>query len=66
MPKKLIIILKEQPVGRAMTPWLETYRDKFTKAAKETAAELKDTKLKGAAKVRALNARMSQKLKGKD
>jgi hypothetical protein len=66
MSKKLKIILKEQPVGRAMTPWLEPYRDKFAKAAKEVAAELKDTKLKGAAKIRAFNTRMSQKLKVKD
>lgn len=66
MSKKLIIILKNQPTGREETPWLEPYRDKFAKAAREVATELKDTKLKGADKVRAINARMSQKLRGKD
>lgn len=63
MPKKLKLILKQQPTGREETPWLEPYREKFAKAAKEVVAELKDTKLKGAAKVRAMNARMSQKLR---
>jgi len=64
MSKQLKIILKNQPVGRDATPWLEPQREKFAQAAKEAAQELKDSQLKGAAKVRAFNSRMSQKLKG--
>jgi len=64
MGKKLKLIIKEQPVGREETSWLEPQREKFAQAAKEVAQELKDSKLKGAARVRAFNARMSQKLKG--
>jgi lysophospholipase L1-like esterase len=63
MSKKLKIILRNTPIGRKETPWLEPYREKFAKAAKEIAAELKDTKLKGTDRIRAFNARMSQKLK---
>ncbi|MBA7711714.1 hypothetical protein ES703_120680 [subsurface metagenome] len=66
MSKKLIIILKNQPVGREETPWLEPQRRKFTQVAKEVAEEMKDTKLRGAARVRAFNARMSQKLGAAD
>ena len=64
MAKELKLILREQPVGREETPWLEPQREKFTRVAKEVAQEFKDSKLKGAAKIRAFNARMSQKLKG--
>lgn len=63
MSKQLKIILKNQPIGREETPWLEPQREKFTQVAKEVAEELKDSKLKGAAKVRVFNARMSDKLK---
>lgn len=63
MSKQLKIILKNQPVGRDATPWLEPQREKFAKAAKEAAQELKDSRLKGAAKVRAFNSRMREKLK---
>lgn len=64
MARQLKIILKNQPVGRSSTPWLDPYRESFAKAAKEVADELKDSKLKGVARVRAFNARVSQKLKG--
>ena len=63
MGKKLKLILKEQPVGREETPWLEPQREKFARVAKEVAQELKDSPLKGAARVRAFNARVSQRLK---
>jgi len=66
MPKELKLILKQQPIGREETPWLEPQREKFARAAKEAAQELKDSRLKGAAKVRSFNARMSQKLGGGD
>jgi len=64
MSKQLKMILKNQPVGREETPWLEPQRERFAQAAKEVAQELKGSRLKGAARVRAFNARMSQKLKG--
>lgn len=63
MTKELKLILKEQPVGREETPWLDPQRKRFAQVAKEVAEEMKDTNLKGAARVRAFNARISQKLK---
>jgi len=63
MAKVLKIILREQPIGREETPWLDPQREKFARIAKEVAQELKDSKLRGAAKVRAFNARMSEKLR---
>jgi len=64
MPKELKLFLKEQPVGREETPWLEPQREKFTQVARECKEAFKDSKLRGAAKVRAMNAWMSQRLKG--
>ena len=64
MPKVLKLTLKEQPVGRESTPWLDPQREKFAQVAKEVAQELKGSKLKGAAKIHAMNRLMSQKLKG--
>jgi len=61
--KVLKLILRETPVGRKETPWLEPQRERFAKAAREVAQELKDSKLKGAAKIYAMNHLMSQKLK---
>ena len=66
MAKVPKIILKNQPVGREATPWLDLYRERFARAARETAEELKDSPLKGADKVRAINRRISEKLKKKD
>ena len=63
MPKELKIILKEQPVGRESTPWLDPQREKFAQVAKEVAQEMKGTKLRGAARVKAFNARISERLK---
>ena len=63
MSRVLKIILREQPVGREETPWLDPQREKFARIAKEVAQELKGSKLRGAAKVRAFNARMSEKLR---
>ena len=63
MPKELKIILRETPVGLPPTPKQSAQRERFAQTAKEVAGEMKDTKLKGAAKVRAFNARVSQKLK---
>ena len=63
MPKVLKLVLKEQPVGRESTPWLDPQRDKFAQVAREVAQEMKGTKLRGAARVRAFNAFMSKRLK---
>lgn len=63
MSKELKIILKEQPVGRKETPWLDPQRDKFAQVAKECKEAFKDSRLRGADKVRAMNRWMSGHLK---
>ena len=63
MPKVLKLILKEQPVGREETPWLDPQREKFAQVAKECKEAFKDSKLRGAARVRAMNRWMSEQLK---
>jgi len=64
MSKELKLILKEQPVGKEETPWLDPQREKFAQVAKECKEAFKDSKLRGAAKVRAMNRWMSERLKG--
>ena len=64
MPKELKLILKEQPIGREATPWLEPQREKFAQVARECSEAFKDSKLKGAAKVRAMNRWMAERLRG--
>ena len=63
MPKELKLILKEQPVGREETPWLDPQRKKFAQVAKECKEAFKDSKLRGADKVRAMNHWMAEHLK---
>lgn len=63
MAKVLKLILKEQPVGREETPWLDPQREKFARVAKECSEAFKDSKLRGAAKIFAMNAWMSERLK---
>jgi len=63
MSKELKLILKEQPVGRKETPWLDPQREKFAQVAKECKEFFKDSKLRGADKVRAMNRWMSERLK---
>ncbi len=63
MPKELKLILKEQPVGREETPWLDPQRKKFAQVAKECKEAFRDSKLRGADKVRAMNRWMSEHLK---
>jgi len=58
------LILKEQPVGREETPWLDPQREKFAQVAKECKEAFKVSKLRGADKVRAMNAWMSERLRG--
>jgi len=64
MPKVLKLTLKEQPVGREETPWLEPQREKFAQVAGECKEAFKDSKLRGAAKIQAMNQFMSDRLKG--
>ncbi|MBA7506109.1 hypothetical protein ES706_04789 [subsurface metagenome] len=63
MRKELKLILRETPIGVPPTPKQAAQREKFAQVAKEVAGEMKDTKLRGAARVRAFNASVSQKLK---
>ena len=63
MPKELKLILKEQPVGKEETPWLDPQREKFARVARECKEAFKDSKLRGAAKVHAMNRWMSERLK---
>lgn len=63
MSKELKIILKEQPVGREETPWLDPQREKFAQVARECKEAFKDSKLKGAAKIIAMNVWISERLK---
>jgi len=63
MGKELRLILKEQPVGREETPWLDPQREKFTRVARECKEAFKDSKLRGAAKIMAMNRWMSERLK---
>jgi len=64
MSKELKIILRETPIGREATPWLDPQREKFAQVARECKEAFKDSKLKGAAKIIAMNAWMSERLKG--
>lgn len=57
----LKLILKEQP-DDPHTPAQVNQRERFARAAKEAKEELKGKKLKGAAKVRAFNQLISEKL----
>jgi len=63
MSKELKIILRETPIGLQPTPKQATQREKFAQVAKECKEAFKDSKLRGAAKIRAMNAWMSERLK---
>ncbi len=63
-PKQLTRVLRNQPKGREATPWLNGQRERFGKAAQEAGKEMADTKLKGAARVKAFNQLVRQKLQG--
>ena len=63
MPKELKLILRETVTGREETPWLDPQREKFAQVARECKEAFKVSKLKGAAKIRAMNAWMSERLK---
>ncbi len=63
MPRELKLILRDTPTGRESTPWLDPQRERFSKVAKECHEAFRDNKLKGEAKIRAMNAWMSQRLR---
>jgi len=66
MTKELKLILRETPTGRESTPWLDPQREKFTRVTGECREEFRDSKLKGEAKIRAMNAFMSRRLRDPD
>ena len=66
MSRELKIVLRETPTGRESSPWLDPQRDKFTQVAKECKEAFKDSKLKGEAKIRAMNRFMSERLRASD
>ncbi len=66
MPSELKLILRETKTGRKETPWLDPQRDKFTRVARECKEKFKDSKLKGEAKIRAMNTWMSRRLRDPD
>ncbi len=61
--KELKLILRETPLGREETPWLDPQREKFAQVARECSQAFRHSKLRGAAKIRAMNAWMSERLK---
>ena len=63
MSKELRLILRETPIGLEATPKQVIQRDKFAQVARECKETFKDSKLKGAAKIIAMNAWMSERLK---
>jgi len=63
MPKELKLILRETPIGLQPTPKQATQREKFAQVTKECKEVFKDSKLRGADKVMAMNRWMSEHLK---
>jgi len=66
MAKELKLILRETAIGRESTPWLDPQRENFTRVAGECREEFRGSKLKGEAKIRAMNAFMSRRLRAPD
>lgn len=63
MSRVLKLVLRDTPTGRESTPWLEPQREKFSRVAKECKEAFKDSRLTGAARVKAMNRFMSERLK---
>ena len=59
---ELVISVRKSRKGRP-TPWLDEQRERFKKAAREAAEELKDTDLRGPTRVLKFNSLVSQKLR---
>jgi len=64
MPKELRLVLRDTPIGLESTPNQAVQQEKFAQVAKKCSEEFKDSKLKGAAKVLAMNRFMSDHLRG--
>jgi hypothetical protein len=58
---ELVISLRKSRKGHP-TPWLDASRERFKKAAAEAGKELRDTELRGAARVIAFNEKVREKL----
>lgn len=63
MPSEMKLILRETKTGRKETPWLDPQREKFARVAKECKEKFKGSKLKGEAKIRAMNSFISERLR---
>ena len=63
MASELKLVLRETTTGREAAPWLDPQREKFTRVARECKETFKDSPLRGEAKIRAMNAFMSQRLR---
>jgi len=63
MPKVLKLILRETPVGVPPTPKQSAQREKFARVAGECKEAFEGSRLRGADRVRAMNAWMSERLK---
>jgi len=64
MAKVLKLILRETPIGVPPTPKQAAHREKFAQVAGECKEVFKDSRLRGADKVLAMNRWMSERLKG--
>ena len=62
MPKELKLILRETPIGLPPTPKQAVQREKFAQVAKECKEAFKDSKLKGATKIKAMNRYIKERL----
>ena len=60
--KGLQLVLRNQPIDKG-TPKQKLQRARFSTAAKEAAAELRGSKLKGAARVMLFNQLVGQRLR---
>ena len=63
MATELKLVLRETLTGRESTPWLDPQREKFARVARECKEAFKDSRLRGAAKIRAMNQFMAQRLR---
>ncbi len=58
---ELVISIRKSRKGHP-TPWLDASRERFKKAATEAGKELRDTDLRGAARVIKFNSLVKEKL----
>jgi len=55
--------MREVTVGKEPTPKQAAQREKFTRVSREVAEDMRGTRLKGSARVRAFNAEVGRRLK---